>query len=62
MPFSDFPGYEQITNIFQRITARETYHSAYLFHGPPQVGKRKLAHAFASALFCQEVQDDFCGE
>jgi len=62
VPFSDFPGYEQITRVFQRITARGIYHPAYLFLGPPQVGKRRLAEAFAMAIFCQQVEGDFCGQ
>lgn len=62
MPFSDLKGYESITRVFQRIIEREAFHSAYLFTGPPLVGKRRLAHAFASAIFCQTRQGDFCGE
>lgn len=61
VPFSDFPGYEQVTQVFRRIVSRGTYHPAYLFHGPSQMGKRRLAEAFASAIFCREVEGDFCG-
>jgi len=61
MPFSDFPGYEHLTRVFRRIVGRNAFHSAYLFHGPSGMGKRKLAQAFAMAIFCRELEDDFCG-
>ena len=61
MPFSDFQGYEKLTRIFRRMVKQDAYHPAYLFHGPPHVGKRKLAEAFSMAIFCNELEDDFCG-
>ena len=62
MPFSQLSGYEPITRVFTRTIEREAYHSAYLFHGPAGVGKRRLAKAFAKAMFCQRLKGDFCGE
>jgi len=63
VPFSDFKGYENTTRVLQRIAARRSFHSAYLFHGPSQVGKRRIAQAFAMAIFCQSGREgDFCGE
>ncbi|VAX14991.1 DNA polymerase III delta prime subunit [hydrothermal vent metagenome] len=35
--------------------------SAYLFAGPPGVGKRTTAYAFAMALLCEKGGDDACG-
>ncbi len=62
MPFSDFPEYDRLSRFFKRILKRNAFHPAYLFHGPPGVGKRKMAHAFAMAIFCHNREDDFCGE
>lgn len=62
MPFSDFQGYERVTRVFSKIVAAQRFHSSYLFVGPPQVGKRKMARAFAMAIFCHEVEGDYCGE
>ena len=61
MPFSEFQGYEKLTRILRRMVKQGAYHPAYLFHGPPHVGKRKMAEAFAMAIFCDELEDDFCG-
>ena len=35
---------------------------AYLFLGPPQVGKSTLVRAFVQALFCEKLAEQPCGE
>ena len=62
MPFAELVGYEKTTGVFRRLVSGGALHHSYLFHGPPQVGKRALAHAFATAIFCPESEGDFCGE
>jgi DNA polymerase III subunit delta' len=61
MPLDELTGYETQIRLFRRILSRKAFHSSYLFYGPLGVGKRKLAKAFASAIFCTELENDFCG-
>ncbi|MEJ2207437.1 MAG: DNA polymerase III subunit delta', partial [Anaerolineae bacterium] len=49
-----------VTLLRQRLVAGKVAH-AYLFAGPPQVGKTRLARILAQALNCQQP-DPPCGQ
>jgi DNA polymerase-3 subunit delta' len=56
-------GHAWAVNFLQR-TLKNTggLRHAYLFLGPPQVGKSTLARAFVQALFCEKSAQQPCGE
>lgn len=47
-------GHRQIRDALDRAVAEGRVHHAYLFHGPPSVGKSTLAHWLALRLNCRE--------
>jgi DNA polymerase-3 subunit delta' len=57
-------GHAWAVHLLQRTlqTARGGLRHAYLFLGPPQVGKSTLVRAFVQALFCERSSDRPCGE
>lgn len=62
--FEDLVGQEQATAILRRALARDRLAHAYLFEGPPGVGKRSAAIALAMALNCEAARapgESACG-
>ena len=57
-------GHAWAVHFLQRTlqTAAGGLRHAYLFLGPPQVGKSTLARAFVQALFCEKSAEHPCGE
>ncbi len=61
MIFTEIAGHEREKEILERaLTSRRVAH-AYLFAGPPGIGKRTLAMAFARAMNCAETEPGYCG-
>ncbi|RIK50716.1 MAG: hypothetical protein DCC57_11535, partial [Chloroflexi bacterium] len=56
-------GHEWAVHLLQRTLDPQAAgpHHAYLFLGPPQVGKSTLARSFAQALLCSAEQGRPCG-
>jgi DNA polymerase-3 subunit delta' len=56
-------GHEWAVHLLQRTLAPQAAgpRHAYLFLGPPQVGKSTLARTFAQALLCSDAQGRPCG-
>ncbi|GIX07086.1 MAG: hypothetical protein KatS3mg115_1489 [Candidatus Poribacteria bacterium] len=57
----DVIGHQTAVQLLQRTVASGRVAPGYLFFGPPQVGKRTLALAFAAALNCESGGEDACG-
>ncbi len=49
-------GHRQLLTFFEQLINTGHLSHAYLFTGPPQVGKRTLALAFAQAMLCTATQ------
>jgi DNA polymerase-3 subunit delta' len=54
-------GHEWAVDLLKSALARERVAHAYLFTGPPQIGKRSLALNFAQALNCLDEEKP-CGQ
>ncbi|MFO0773220.1 MAG: DNA polymerase III subunit delta' [Nitrospiraceae bacterium] len=52
MPFADLVGHQRATALLQAAIAHNRVAHAYLFHGPDQIGKRRLAIRFIQAMCC----------
>lgn len=52
---SDLLGQPDVSAFLRGIVARQRYGNAYLFQGPPGVGKGSAALAFARAALCDHV-------
>jgi DNA polymerase-3 subunit delta' len=50
---SELLGQPQVSAFLRGVVAGRRYANAYLFHGPPGVGKMTAALAFARALLCE---------
>jgi DNA polymerase-3 subunit delta' len=59
--FADIRGHARIIESLRRAMQRGTVAHAYLFTGPPGVGKHTVARTFAAALNCLDRPDDACG-
>lgn len=56
-------GHKQIKQTLKNSIQRDRVAHAYLFMGPPGVGKQAAAQAFARVLLCEEPQNgEVCGE
>lgn len=64
--WSQILGHQRILDVLSRAVDSGRLHHAYLFCGPPGVGKHTTAHALASVLNCRERPEDSfqpdCGE
>ncbi len=58
----DIAGHEMIKQSLHNALALDRVAHAYLFGGPPGVGKKTTAQAFAAALLCRQGAGDACGE
>jgi len=56
-------GHEWAVNMLKQHIVREAVRHAYLFTGPPGLGRRTLALRFAQALICTQTTapGEFCG-
>jgi DNA polymerase-3 subunit delta' len=61
MGFADIVGQDKPLAALRAAFANERLHHAYLFFGPEGVGKHTVAVAFAKAIHCSELSNDFCG-
>lgn len=60
--FEDVIGQEQVKAMLARSIASDRVAQAYIFYGPPGVGKKTLARAFARALVCEApAHGEACG-
>ncbi len=60
MAFRDLVGQAHARSILQKALATSRLAQAYLFHGPPSVGKKSTALAFTKALYCLSGANDAC--
>jgi DNA polymerase-3 subunit delta' len=54
-------GHDWAVALLRRALQRDGLSHAYLFTGPPSVGKTTLAHVLAQASLCQGEEDRPCG-
>ncbi len=62
MGFDEIYGQNQIIQALRSSLRSGKAAHAFLFFGPPGIGKKKLAVALASALNCSQMADDFCSQ
>ncbi|GAB6159182.1 DNA polymerase III subunit delta' [Desulfotomaculum varum] len=59
---SSIIGHQEVTRTLKNTLQRNRVAHAYLFMGPPGIGKQTVARAYAGALLCQQPQaGDACG-
>lgn len=56
--WDQFRGHQNQIAMFRRAIRRNRTAHAYLFVGPPGIGKKVFARNMAQALFCQKFSDD----
>ena len=61
LKLSEIIGNAVAVRILRSTLARKKPANAYLFTGPPGIGKKSAAFAFARALLCEKGGDDACG-
>lgn len=61
MIFSDIAGHAREKELLERAMDAGRVPHAYLFAGPPGIGKRTLAMAFAKAMNCASPGPGYCG-
>jgi len=61
MIFSEIAGHSREKELIGRALESGRVAHAYLFSGPPGIGKRTLAMAFAKAMNCAEADAGYCG-
>lgn len=63
MTYKNILGHERPKELLKRSLRRNRLHHAYLFWGPPGVGKRLMAQSFAQALNCPQLgEGEACGQ
>ncbi|MCX8044317.1 MAG: DNA polymerase III subunit delta' [Desulfobacterota bacterium] len=60
MPFSEIFGHEQAISLLRQMIRSATIPHAFIFYGASGIGKKTSAFAFAKALNCPNMLDDFC--
>lgn len=60
MGFADIIGQQKPLAVLRAAFASGRLHHAYLFLGPEGVGKHTVAVAYAKAIHCSELTNDFC--
>jgi DNA polymerase-3 subunit delta' len=53
--FANVVGHQRVRELLARALERGSLHTAYLFTGPPGVGKRLVAAEFVRTLLCREA-------
>jgi DNA polymerase-3 subunit delta' len=61
MTLATIAGQPRAVGALKAALAHKTVHHAYLFAGPPGVGKEDTARALAQALLCLAAPDQGCG-
>lgn len=61
MPWNEILDQSDVISILRGVVATQRIAHAYLFHGPPGVGKRAVALEFARTLQCETEADEACG-
>lgn len=60
MAFGDIIGQERALRVLRKALASDRLAHAYLFYGPPGVGKKHTAWQFIKALYCTTTRTDAC--
>jgi len=60
MAFGDILGQERALRVLRKALASNRLAHAYLFYGPPGVGKKYTAMQFVKALYCTTSHTDAC--
>jgi DNA polymerase-3 subunit delta' len=62
--WSQIQGHDHWVRVFADVVRQNRLGHAYLFLGPPGIGKRMFAREFAKTLLCENLADDFaaCGQ
>lgn len=61
MQYQQIIGHETIKEQLRNIVSSGKISHAYIFDGPEGIGKRMMAHAFASSVVCDHFQQEPCG-
>lgn len=62
MSFQLIPGQQHAKRILQNGLRHGTLSHAYIFSGPKGSGRKQTAMTLAQAVYCQNCEDDACGE